>query len=162
MMKLPFSSITKKFFSLTKNKSVVEKFSEGSRNGANLKTLKLRMRSVKNIQKITKTMKMIASSRLKAAENRMTNGRVFGTSLPSGLLEIATNPVEKGEKHLICAVTSDRGLCGGINTFTTKEVKLLFEELRKKEADISIASFGEKGNAQLIRWKPENMTHIFF
>jgi len=161
-MKIPFSFISKKFFTLTKSKSFVQEISEGSRNGANLKTLKLRMRSVKNIQKITKTMKMIASSRLKAAESRMMNGRVFGNSLPSGLLEIQTNPIEKGEKHLICAVTSDRGLCGGINTFTTKEVKFLFEELRKKDCEISIASFGEKGNAQLIRWKPENMTHIFF
>jgi ATP synthase F1 gamma subunit len=129
---------------------------------AGLKELKNRMRSIRNVQKITKTMKLVASARLKAAQTAMERSRPFGTSGLVVVNDIQTQkesitqkkeglPSEK-KKHLIIPISTDRGLCGSINSGIVKNTRAYVNDLKKKGIEVSIASFGEKGTAQLGRY----------
>jgi len=113
----------------------------GARNGGNLKEIRRRIKSVGSIQKITKTMKMIASSRLREAQNRMESSRPF-----SRTSQDVTAPAPEGGKTIILPICTDKGLCGGLNSSVVKTVKTL-----SNDDNSSIVVFGDKGNAQLAR-----------
>lgn len=115
------------------------------RYGANLKAIRGRINSVKNMEKITKTMKMIASSRLKAAQTKMEKGRPFYEGA-FGIMDSLPKP-EGGGKSLIIAVCADRGLCGGINSSVAKHVK----EMIKSRPNSKIIPIGEKAASLLGR-----------
>jgi F-type H+-transporting ATPase subunit gamma len=110
-----------------------------------LKEVRGRIKSIQSVAKITKTMKMIASSRLKAAQNRMTANRPFseGARLINDSVPIDTT---KGS-NLLVGVFADRGLCGGINSFVNKYVNSLIATRRQTDpnADMHIAFLGNKG-----------------
>uniref|UniRef100_A0A8C5ECW8 ATP synthase F(1) complex subunit gamma, mitochondrial n=1 Tax=Gouania willdenowi TaxID=441366 RepID=A0A8C5ECW8_GOUWI len=87
------------------------------RNMATLKDITIRLKSIKNIQKITKSMKMVAAAKYARAERQLKPARVYGTGALA-LYEKAEikAPEDKAAKHLIIGVTSDRGLCGAIHS----------------------------------------------
>ena len=72
-----------------------------------------RMKSVGNIQKITAAMKMVAASRLKGAQTKMEKSRGMVQPL---IRMLGDQPGIEAEKTMIVPVSSDKGLCGGINT----------------------------------------------
>ena len=100
---------------------------------ANLKEIRSRISSVSSTMKITSAMKMVSAAKLKKAQDRMTNIKPYS----SGISTIINNPlpsVSKSEiqlkshfstngKHLVIAVASNRGLCGGFNANIYKETK---------------------------------------
>ena len=101
---------------------------------ANLKDIRDRIKSVKSIQKVTKAMKMVAASKLKKAQVFAERGRNYSSGLEGivkGLVstsEEQSHPllggVEKEKKQaLLIVVSSDRGLCGGLNANIVKSVK---------------------------------------
>ena len=105
---------------------------------ANLKTLKTRIKSVKSTQKMTKAMKMVAASRLKRAKHAVEVSRPYADKLHEMISTIASNvsvrdnfnekfPLLTGkgkeQTHLIVIISSDRGLCGGLNSATVKFAK---------------------------------------
>ncbi|KAG9075168.1 atp3 gamma subunit of the F1 sector of mitochondrial F1F0 ATP synthase, partial [Ceratobasidium sp. UAMH 11750] len=92
------------------------------RNMATLREIDMRLKSVRNIEKITKSMKMIASTRLNKAQRAMVTAKAYGKANNEifGNAE-ATNPA--GGKKLYIVVSSDRGLCGGIHSSVTKATK---------------------------------------
>ena len=86
-----------------------------------LKLLKIRMKAIDNIRKITKAMKMIAQTRMKAQTRILDNGKNFGLGSVQKLLDNETYlqkklPEYSIKKSLIVPVTSDKGLCGGCNS----------------------------------------------
>uniref|UniRef100_A0A673AXQ2 ATP synthase F(1) complex subunit gamma, mitochondrial n=1 Tax=Sphaeramia orbicularis TaxID=375764 RepID=A0A673AXQ2_9TELE len=87
------------------------------RNMATLKDITIRLKSIKNIQKITKSMKMVAAAKYARAERQLKPARIYGNGALA-LYEKADikAPEEKATKHLIIGVTSDRGLCGAIHS----------------------------------------------
>jgi len=97
------------------------------------------------MEKITKTMKMIASSRLKAAQTKMERGRPFYEGAFHIMESIPAN--HKEGKNLIIAICADRGLCGGINSSVAKYVK----ELLKHRAESKVITVGEKATALIGR-----------
>uniref|UniRef100_A0A8R7P0W7 ATP synthase subunit gamma, mitochondrial n=1 Tax=Triticum urartu TaxID=4572 RepID=A0A8R7P0W7_TRIUA len=105
-----------------------------------------RMKSVKNIQKITKAMKMVAASKLRAVQTRTENSR--GLWQPFTAL-LGDAPSVNVKKNVIVAITSDKGLCGGINSTSVKVSKALQKMTSEKESKYVI--LGEKGKVQLIR-----------
>lgn len=130
---------------------------------AGLKELKNRMRSIKNVQKITKTMKLVASARLKAAQQAMERSRPFGESGLFVLNELQEQKktlekkVEgKTKNYLVVTISTDRGLCGSINSSVVKATRSLVKET-SKDYKVSIASFGEKGTAQMARYLSSNL-----
>lgn len=90
-------------------------------------------------------MKMIASSRLKAAQTKMERGRPFYEGAFRIMESIPAS--HKEGKNLVIAIAADRGLCGGINSSVAKYVK----ELLKHRADSKVITVGEKAAALIGR-----------
>lgn len=92
---------------------------------ASLKDLNLKIVSLKNTQKMTKTMKLVAASKLRRAQQAQENARDFALRLDDLLLGLAANPPgqphplmvarKPARKALVLFVVSDRGLCAGFN-----------------------------------------------
>ena len=90
--------------------------------------LRRRVRAVKNTEQITKAMKMVAASKLRRAQERMSNARPFARQMqrvlasvasrvdPSAHPLLATREPRPDGKTLVVIVTSDKGLCGSFNT----------------------------------------------
>jgi len=113
------------------------------------------IQSTKNIQKITSSMKMVSAAKLKGDEARRTSAIAFNNWAAAingkpTLLEDATFE-ELPQKCLIVPFSSDKGLCGGINTFITRNVKLCVAALADQGKEADIAVLGDKGRGQLRR-----------
>merc|ERR1712023_504355 len=117
-----------------------------ARNMANLKELKIRMASVESIKKITASMKMVAAARMKSAEARMERVRPF-SRVGKSMIESAPADVESG-KELVVVLTSDRGLCGGINSSLIRAVR---HHIASTKNECKVIVCGEKGKAGLQR-----------
>ncbi|QHO17026.1 hypothetical protein HN51_032674 [Arachis hypogaea] len=107
-----------------------------------------RMKSVKNIQKITKAMKMVAASKLRAIQTRAENSR--GLWQPFTAL-LGDSPSVNVKKSVIVTVSSDKGLCGGINSTSVKISRILHKLSSGPEKETKYVILGEKAKAQLIR-----------
>lgn len=107
-----------------------------------------RMRSVKSIQKITKAMKMVAASKLRGVQSKTENSRGFWQPFTA---LIGDHPDIDSKKNVIITISSDRGLCGGINSTVVKYSKALFKVINGPEADSKYVIIGEKGKLQLQR-----------
>merc|ERR1711990_746944 len=81
-----------------------------------LKELGVRLRSIKNIEKITKTMKMISSAKFAKSSKLIGPARAFGFGAQS--IEASA---DNAQKELYIAITSDRGLCGALHTTIRRE-----------------------------------------
>eukprot|EP00793_Prasinoderma_coloniale_P004697 PRCOL_00000458-RA len=115
-------------------------------NAGQLNIVKQRMKSVRNVQKITSAMKMVAASKLRQAETKMHGSR--GIWMP--FYTLFGNPVDApAEKQLIVPLTSDKGLCGGVNSTIVKYTRALMA--LQSETDSTLLVVGEKGKAQLER-----------
>jgi len=117
-----------------------------AREMATLRELSLRLKSVQNISKITKSMKMIASTKLSKAQRAMEVAREYGKA-SNRVFEAseATAPTE-GKKLVIC-VSSDRGLCGGIHSSVSKATK----KILNADPDSSVVILGDKAKGQIQR-----------
>lgn len=122
---------------------------------ASLRDIKRRIKSVRNTSQITKAMQMVASAKMRRAQELALKGRTYMSALANvlkhlqdTLTEGATSPLmemrEKGKK-LIIVVSTDRGLCGGLNANLFKEV------LTRCDADADYLTVGVKLNSQLVR-----------
>ncbi|KVI04055.1 ATPase, F1 complex, gamma subunit, partial [Cynara cardunculus var. scolymus] len=107
-----------------------------------------RMKSVKNIQKITKAMKMVAASKLRAIQVRAENSR--GLWQPFTAL-LGDTPSVSVKKNVIVTISSDKGLCGGINSTSVKISRALHKINSGPDAECKYVVLGEKAKAQLIR-----------
>jgi F-type H+-transporting ATPase subunit gamma len=131
---------------------------------ANLKTLKTRIKSVKSTQKMTKAMKMVAASRLKKAKTAVEAMRPYSDKIEEMITSIASNisvrdhlsekfPLLTGRgrehTHLIVVISSDRGLCGGINSATVKFAKNRITKLITEGREVKIFCIGRKAYEQL-------------
>ena len=126
----------------------------------NLKSLKVRIRSVKSTQKITKAMKMVSASKLRRARERVEAAAPYVARMERMLVTLAGS-VDKAsapallvgngrdQHHLLVVVTSDRGLCGGLNTTLMKAVKRRIVELTDQGKQVSLFCIGKKGKELL-------------
>lgn len=107
-----------------------------------------RMKSVKSIQKITKAMKMVAASKLGSVQVKTENSR--GLWQPFVAL-LGDAPSVDVKKNVILTVTSDKGLCGGINSTSVKISKSFYKLTSGPEKETKFVVLGEKGKVQLMR-----------
>ncbi|CEM11655.1 unnamed protein product [Vitrella brassicaformis CCMP3155] len=122
---------------------------------ASEKVVKQRMRSVKSIQKITKAMKMVAASKLKNDQRRLENGMPFAQPVMTLLKKLpqdsaALKPTGK-EDTLMVALSSDKGLCGGVNSSVAKLARNTTLEKEGEGGVVRIFGVGDKIRAALER-----------
>ncbi|ELK23537.1 ATP synthase subunit gamma, mitochondrial [Myotis davidii] len=111
---------------------------------ATLKDITRRLKSIKNIQKITKSMKMVAAAKYARAERELKPARVYGTG-SLALYEKADIKVpEDKKKHLLIGVSSDRGLCGAIHSSVAKQMKNEVATLTAAGKEVKIVGVGDK------------------
>jgi len=130
-----------------------------ARNAASMKVLKARMRSVQNMQKITKAMKMVSAAKLKHDQRRMEIGIPFITPVKA-LMERLPR-VEKSGPCTIFGVTSDKGLCGGVNTAVAKFSRNTIIEEEAKGNTAKFMCIGAKGTAAMKRLYGDRFTVTF-
>ncbi|KAH9944926.1 ATPase, F1 complex, gamma subunit domain-containing protein [Amylocystis lapponica] len=131
-----------------------------ARNMATLREIELRLKSVRNIEKITKSMKMIASTKLAKAQRAMQAGKQYGIANSEVFVNApAENPAKR---KLFIVVSSDKGLCGGIHSSVTKATRRAFADKESTvEDDSPIMVIGDKPKAQLLRTLPNNLVMTF-
>jgi F-type H+-transporting ATPase subunit gamma len=130
-----------------------------------LKDLRVRIKSVKSTQKITSAMKMVATVKLRKAQERLENSRAYANGFKRSLHHALQNSVQDVDPlplllsgnsegaSFILAIATDRGLCGGYNTTIIREVKALVNRIARSTNGnpIMIAAIGRKINAMLQR-----------
>jgi F-type H+-transporting ATPase subunit gamma len=123
---------------------------------ANLKVIRRRIASVKNTQKITRAMKMVAAARLRRAQQRITELRPYALKTTEVLRSVAlgagggeaAHPLlaeRPVHKVLLVVLTSDRGLAGAFNSSMIRAGSAKLKELQDEGLDVSLATIGRKG-----------------
>tara|TARA_B100001175_G_scaffold55261_1_gene44306 strand:+ start:528 stop:1406 length:879 start_codon:yes stop_codon:yes gene_type:complete len=127
-----------------------------------LKDLKIRINTVKSTQKITSAMKMVASAKLKKAQEKAESGRPYATKM-SSIVSTLASKVNKGsgpkllfgnnsdKNILLVAISADRGLCGGFNNNISKEVRRRVKELENDGKIVKLILVGRKVGSVLKR-----------
>ncbi|MGQ3030339.1 MAG: F0F1 ATP synthase subunit gamma, partial [Ferrovibrionaceae bacterium] len=128
-----------------------------------LKSLRLRINSVKSTQKITKAMKMVAASRLRRAQEAAEAGRPFAERMERMLFNLAAKQTGsdsapqllvgtgKDQVHLLVVATAERGLCGAFNSSIVRLARRHIDELVRAGKTVKILCVGRKGRDQLRR-----------
>ncbi|MDH5544483.1 MAG: F0F1 ATP synthase subunit gamma [Gammaproteobacteria bacterium] len=117
--------------------------------------------SIKNTQKITRAMEMVAASKMRKAQKRMQASRPYAQKIRNVIAHLAhahpeyKHPYLKGGRDIkkvgYIVVTSDRGLCGGLNTNLLKATISSMKQWRDKGVDVSLCCIGQKGASFLSR-----------
>jgi len=128
-----------------------------------LKSLRVRINSVKSTQKITKAMKMVAASKLRRAQEAAEAARPYAERMASIMASLSaaqtgsdTAPklmigTGKDQVHLLIVATAERGLCGAFNSSIVKLARRKVEELTAAGKTVKILCVGKKGRDQLRR-----------
>ena len=124
---------------------------------ASLKELRGRIKSAKNIQQITKAMKMVAAARLRRSQDRMHAARPFADKISSVISDIAATTESSsqpllasrpgaltgtGPLHLVI-IAADKGLCGGFNVNVMRKASQIIREQQDKRV-IKVTVVGRK------------------
>ncbi|ORZ37822.1 ATP synthase F1, gamma subunit [Catenaria anguillulae PL171] len=117
-------------------------------NMATLKEIQMRLKSITNIGKITKSMKMIASTKMARAQRGMDVARANGAAT-SALVKNIGVQATTDNPNVFVAVSSDRGLCGGVHSAITKNIKRTIKA--SNTGDAALVILGDKCRNQLAR-----------
>ena len=127
---------------------------------ANTKALKGRIRSVTNTRKITRTMELVATSKLKRAQDRVVATRPYAEALRGVIADLVTPELAEGfpllrqpappskggpTRAALILLTSNRGLAGGFNANLIKEARRRMESLEKAGYTVDLYAVGKKG-----------------
>jgi len=127
---------------------------------ATLREIEMRLKSVKNIEKITKSMKMIASTKLTKAQRAMNSGKQYGLA-NSEVFQNASSETPSKRK-LFIVISSDKGLCGGIHSSVSKATRRAIADTEHPvDSDSPIMVIGDKSKAQLGRVLGQNLALTF-
>ncbi len=121
------------------------------------KEVKRRIRSVENTRQITRTMEMVATSKLKRATDRVRAAEPYGDALGAIVRSLYLRKLaeafpllhqpEEIRRVAVLVVTANRGLCGGFNAGIIREARLLREDLLEKDLEPELHVVGKKGIA---------------
>ena len=122
---------------------------------AKARELKARIRSVQNTRKITKTMEMVATSKLKRAQDRVAAARPYAERLGEVIQRLMTPELaarypllrqpETVRRAAIVLLTANRGLAGGFNTNLIREARQQLLRLRAEGVEVELHIVGKKG-----------------
>ncbi len=123
---------------------------------AKVRELRRRIKSVENTRQITRTMEMVATSRLKKAQDRVVAARPYAAALTDVISNLYSpdlverfpllrQPGEKPTRIALVLITSNRGLCGAFNGNLIRETKARLETLESTGANVELHAIGRKG-----------------
>jgi len=126
-----------------------------TRGFATEKQIAMRIVSTNNLKKITSSMKMVSSAKMQADVKRLEAVKPFNefakTLCGPPVLCEDLDVSEWPEKNLVVAVSSDKGLCGGVNSFVARNMKKINAKLAADGKSMKVVVWGEKGRSQLRR-----------
>ena len=121
------------------------------------KEIRTQIASIKNTQKITKAMEMVAASKMRKAQDRMSETRPYAHKMLNVIGHLANAHTEYNHPFLIehpdvkrvgfIVVSTDRGLCGGLNTNAFKVALKAMQEWQQQNVEIDLCLVGAKGTA---------------
>lgn len=125
---------------------------------ANLRDIRRRIKSVKNTAQITRAMQLVAASKMKKAQDQALAGRDYAKRLNQVLANISaalegeeiSHPLlekREGNRTLVLLISTDKGLCGGLNTNLLRKLELEVSQ------DAEVVTVGTKGKRFLARLK---------
>lgn len=119
------------------------------------KEILTKIRSVQNTQKITRAMQMVSTSKMRKTQERMRTARPYAEKVRSVMGHLAmanmtdvVHPmlVERPVKRVgVILITSDKGLCGGLNSNTLKRFYALVRDYQEKGVTVETCCLGQKG-----------------
>lgn len=130
---------------------------------ATLKSLRLRINSVKSTRKITQAMKMVAAAKLRRAQSQAEAARPYAERMERMLASLGASVAGSPDApkllvgtgadrvHLLVVVTGDRGLAGAFNTNVGRFARTRIRELESEGKTVKILTVGRKGASYLKR-----------
>jgi len=128
---------------------------------AGSKEIRNKIKSVQSTRKITKAMEMVAASKMKKAQDRMRAARPYVERVFSIAMHISKANTEYKHPFLVkrervkrvgvIVITTDKGLCGGLNTNVLRLVTQRFKEWRGNGVEVDFVAIGNKGLGFLTR-----------
>jgi len=118
------------------------------------KELRTQIGSIQNTQKITSAMEMVAASKMRKAQDRMAKGRPYSDHIREVISHLANSEPEYRHTYMIerdvkrvgyIVVTTDKGLCGGLNINLLKEVVRAMKTWADDDIEIDLCLVGNKG-----------------
>ena len=129
---------------------------------AGAKEIRSKIKSVKNTQKITKAMEMVAASKMRKAKERMAAARPYAEKMRDVLSHLAQAHCEYKHPYLqerdvvkrvgYIVISTDRGLCGGLNTNTFKTAVNDMMNWHEKDVGIDVCTIGKKAGTFFARF----------
>jgi len=121
---------------------------------ANLRDIRRRIKSVKNTAQITKAMQLVAAAKMKKAQMQATVGRAYADQMNRVLIHLKSHVSEEthpmlaqraGGRTLMLVISTDKGLCGGLNTNLLRKVRL------NSDSQTAYVTVGRKLRGQLAK-----------
>ncbi|HEX7441639.1 MAG TPA: ATP synthase F1 subunit gamma, partial [Caldimonas sp.] len=133
------------------------------------KEIRGKIKSVENTKKITKAMEMVAASKMRKAQERMRAARPYSEKIRDLASNLSTATPEYKHPFMlkheaakaagVIVVTTDKGLCGGLNTNVLRAVTVKLKELEGQGLDIEAVAIGNKGLGFLNRIGARVVSH---
>ncbi|MBU6190011.1 MAG: F0F1 ATP synthase subunit gamma [Betaproteobacteria bacterium] len=134
------------------------------------KEIRTKIKSVQNTRKITKAMEMVAASKMRKAQERMRHARPYGDKVRNIAAHLAQANPEYRHPYLVphgplknvglIVVTTDKGLCGGLNTNVLRLVTNRLRELERTNVGVRATAIGNKGFGFLSRIGAKVVSHV--
>jgi F-type H+-transporting ATPase subunit gamma len=119
------------------------------------KEIRVKIKSVQNTRKITKAMEMVAASKMRKAQERMRQARPYGEKIRNVAAHISHANPEYRHPYLIdrdtvkrvgiIVITTDKGLCGALNTNLLRMVLAQYKQWQSDGEEIDVCALGNKG-----------------
>ncbi len=137
---------------------------------AGSKEIRTKIKSVENTRKITRAMEMVAASKMRKAQERMRAARPYAEKIRQVAAHLSRANPEYKHPFLVkrdaiknvgvIIITSDKGLCGGLNTNILRLVVARMKELEGENKGISICAIGNKGFSFMSRIGAKVKSHM--
>ncbi|MGD8671954.1 MAG: F0F1 ATP synthase subunit gamma [Thiogranum sp.] len=120
---------------------------------AGAKEIRTQIKSIKNTQKITKAMEMVAASKMRKAQDRMRASRPYAEKMKTVVAHMGKAHPEYKHPYLIereakrvglIIISTDRGLCGGLNVNLFKKALVSMKQWREQQLDFDLAVIGTR------------------
>lgn len=120
------------------------------------KEIRTKIGSIKNTQKITSAMELVAASKMRKAQDRMAASKPYAEKIRQVVSHLASSNPEYRHSYMeerdvkrvgVIVVSTDRGLCGGLNINLFKSVIALTKQWKEKGAEVDLALVGSKAQS---------------